>query len=82
MTINPIIFEIPPLMSIIPHKQIKYIYKIKIVKDSKKMTENEKKILVELICNEQTHMIVKDHTSYDSDKYKELEALKIKIKDM
>ena len=69
-------------MSIIPHKQIKYIYKIKIVKDSKKMTENEKKLLAELICNEQTHMIVKDHTSYDSDKYKELEALKIKIKDM
>ena len=69
-------------MSIIPHKQRKYIYKIKIVKDSKKMTENEKKLLVELICNEQTHMIIKDHTSYDSDKYKELEALKIKIKDM
>ena len=82
MTINPIIFEIHPLMSIIPHKQRKYIYKIKIVKDSKKMTENEKKLLVELICNEQTHMIIKDHTSYDSDKYKELEALKIKIKDM
>ena len=69
-------------MSIIPQKHRKYIYKIKIVKDSKKMTENEKKLLVELICNEQTHMIVKDHTSYDSDKYKELEALKIKIKDM
>lgn len=46
------------------------------------MTENEKKLLVELICNEQTHMIIKDHTMYDSDKYKELEALKIKIKDM
>ena len=69
-------------MSIIPHKQRKYIYKIKIVKDSKKMTENEKKLLVELICNEQTHMIVKDHTRYNTDKYKELEALKIKIKDM
>ena len=69
-------------MSIIPHKQRKYIYKIKIVKDSKKMTENEKKLLVELICNEQTHMIIKDHTRYDTDKYKELEALKIKIKDM
>lgn len=69
-------------MSIIPHKQRKYIYKIKIVNDSKKMTENEKKLLVELICNEQTHMIIKDHTSYDTDKYKELEALKIKIKDM
>ena len=39
------------------------------------MTENEKKLLVELICNEQTHMIIKDHTSYDTDEYKELEAL-------
>lgn len=46
------------------------------------MTDNEKKLLVELICNEQTHMIIKDHTRYNTDKYKELEALKIKIKDM
>lgn len=46
------------------------------------MTEKEKKLLVELICNEQTHMIRKDHTKYDTDEYKELEALKIKIKDM
>ena len=46
------------------------------------MTENEKKLIIELICNEQTHMIIKDHTRYDTDKYKELEALKIKIKDM
>ena len=56
------------------------------------MTENEKKLLIELICNEQTHMIIKDHTRYDTDKYKMndttvnsydvLEALKIKIKDM
>lgn len=46
------------------------------------MTEYEKKLLVELICNEQTHMIMKDHTRYDSEKYKELEALKIKIKNM
>ena len=46
------------------------------------MTENYKKLLVELICNEQTHMIVKDHTMYDTYEYKELEALKIKIKDM
>ena len=44
-------------------------------------TKEEKKILIELICNEQTHMIVKDHTKYDSDKYKKLEELKIKIKD-
>lgn len=46
------------------------------------LTKSEKKILIELICNEQTHMIIKDHTKYDSDKYKSLEELKIKIKDM
>lgn len=45
-------------------------------------TKEERKILIELICNEQTYMIVKDHTKYDSDKYKNLEKLKIKIKDM
>lgn len=46
------------------------------------MTEREKDLIVELICNEQTHMIMKDHTRYDTEEYKELEALKIKIKDM
>lgn len=43
--------------------------------------KDEKKMIIELICNEQTHMIVKDHTKYDSDKYKKLEELKVKIKD-
>ena len=47
-----------------------------------KINNKEKKILIELICNEQTHMIIKDHTKYESLKYKELEKLKIKIKDM
>lgn len=46
------------------------------------MTEREKNLIVELICNEQTHMIIKDHTRYDTEKYKELEALKIKIKNL
>ena len=45
------------------------------------LNREEKKMLIELICNEQTHMIVKDHTKYDSDKYKKLEELKIKIND-
>ena len=45
------------------------------------LNKEEKKALIELICNEQTHMIVKDHTKYDSYKYKKLEELKIKIKD-
>ena len=35
-----------------------------------RLNKEEKKLLIELICNEQTHMIVKDHTKYDSDKYK------------
>lgn len=45
-------------------------------------TKHERKLLIELICNEQTHMIMKDHTKYDSSKYKDLEIMKIKIKDM
>ena len=45
-------------------------------------TKEERKLLIELICNEQTHMIIKDNTRYGSDKYKKLEELKVKIKDM
>ena len=46
------------------------------------LNKEEKKLLLELICNEQVHMIVKDHTKYNSDKYKKLEELKVKIKDL
>ena len=46
------------------------------------LNKEEKKVLIELICNEQTHMIIKDHTKYESDKYKKLEKLKVKIKDL
>lgn len=46
------------------------------------INKREKKMLIELICNEQTRMIVEDHTQYGSDRYKDLETLKIKIKDM
>ena len=46
------------------------------------VNNSEKEMLIELICNEQTHMIIKDHTKYESEKYKKLEKLKIKIKDM
>lgn len=46
------------------------------------LSKEDKKLLIELICNEQTHMIIKDHTKYESDKYKKLEKLKVKIKDM
>ncbi|WP_299054388.1 hypothetical protein [uncultured Eubacterium sp.] len=46
------------------------------------MNSDKKKLLIELICKEQTEMIVEDHSQYDSDRYKALEELKIKIKDM
>ena len=46
------------------------------------MNKEDKKLLLELICNEQVHMIVKDNTKYESDKYKKLEELKVKIKDI
>ena len=46
------------------------------------LNKEGKKVLIELICNEQTHMIIKDHTKYMSEKYKKLEELKVKIKDM
>jgi len=46
-----------------------------------KLSKQEKRIIIELICNEQTHMIIKDSSKYSSSKYKELEKLKIKIKD-
>ena len=46
------------------------------------LDKNEKKVIIELICNEQTHMIMKDHTKFDSDKYRELEELKVKIKNL
>lgn len=46
------------------------------------MNKEEKKMLIELICNEQIHMIIKDSAKYESEKYRKLEVLKIKIKDM
>ena len=45
------------------------------------LSKEERKMIIELICNEQTHMIIKDHTKYDSDKFKILEELKVKVKD-
>ena len=41
---------------------------------SNKLTSDDRKLLIELICNEQT--------KYYSEEYKKLEELKVKIKDM
>lgn len=46
------------------------------------LTKDEKEIIIKLICNEQTHMIIKNSSQYKSDKYKKLEELKVKIKDL
>ena len=47
-----------------------------------KLTQVDRKLLLDLICNEQVRMIVKDCHSYESDRYKKLERLKIAVKDM
>lgn len=46
-----------------------------------KLFKCERAILIDLICNEQTHMIKKHPESYETKQYKNLEKLKIKIKD-
>ena len=46
-----------------------------------KLSKKEKLLLVDLISNEQIHMIRKHPEDYKSEKYKQLEKLKIKIKD-
>ena len=46
------------------------------------LSKKDKKIIIEIVCKEQTSMIIKDHTLYNSDRYKTLEELKVKIKDM
>lgn len=45
------------------------------------LRNKDKRLIIELICNEQTHMIMKHPESYDSDKYRHLEELKVKIKE-
>lgn len=49
---------------------------------SNKLTSDDRKLLIKLIFNEQMNMVEKDYTEYDSEKYKKLEELKVKIKDM
>ena len=44
--------------------------------------KGRKKLLIELICKEQTEMIVEDSSNYVSDKYKKLEEIKVRVKDL
>lgn len=46
------------------------------------LSDKDKKTLIELISNEQIHMIIKRSELYESEKYKRLEELKVKIKDI
>lgn len=43
------------------------------------LTKAERKLLLELISNEQIHMLRKNKLFYNSEKYKQLEELKVKI---
>lgn len=47
-----------------------------------KLSKEERRILVELICCEQTYMIGNYPYSYNKERYKKLEILKTKIKYM
>ena len=40
--------------------------------------QRREKILLEIIYNEQVHIIIKDNTKYESEKYKKLDELKVK----
>ena len=45
------------------------------------LSNKERQLLLEIICEKQFHMIAKNNLSYASDKYNRLEKLKVKIND-
>lgn len=46
------------------------------------ISEHDKNILLNLICNEQTHMLMKKDKYYESSAYRDLEELKVKVKNL
>lgn len=50
--------------------------------ENENLSGDEKSLLINMICHRQTSMIVKKPTSYESEEYKKLEELKVKIKNM
>ena len=50
--------------------------------ENENFSGDEKSLLINMICHHQTSMIVKKPTSYESEEYKKLEKLKVKIKNM
>ena len=47
-----------------------------------KFFDTDRKLLLDLICSEQVHMLINDHNAYESEKYKKLERLKVLVKDL
>lgn len=43
------------------------------------LTKEEKKILLELIYNEQARIILENYTKYNYDKYNKLKKIKVKL---
>ena len=43
------------------------------------LSNRERQLLLEIICEKQFHMIAKNNLSYANDKYNRLEKLKVKI---
>ena len=46
------------------------------------MNTDDKKLLIQLICEKQTNMIVKNPMYFQTEEYIRLEELKVKIKNM
>jgi len=44
--------------------------------------DKNKKLLLELICDRQIALLLQDSTNYESAKYKQLEKLKVYVKDI
>ena len=44
--------------------------------------DKNKKLLLELICEKQISLLLQDSMNYESAKYKQLEKLKVYVKDM
>ena len=49
--------------------------------DTALLDEEDRELLIKLICKEQLRMITKDSKKYNSDKYKRREVLKVVIND-
>lgn len=59
---------------------IHYIEQSTWLERNRDMEKKDKQLLIELICKEQSRMIMRNSESYTTDHYRHLEDLKVRIK--